>query len=87
MYAIRSYYAGSQTVHSCLLLTQWDTATLRLALTDASPLFFVLTNTRAMGAAQAAEVTRQVCQNLKQALAELAEEGRVIHPLFRNNFV
>lgn len=73
---------GSQTVHGCLLLTRWDAPTLRAALTDASPLFFVLTNTRAMGPGQAADVTRQVCRNLRLALADLAAEGRVIHPLF-----
>ena len=60
---------GSQTVHSCLLLTRWDVGTLKLGLDDASPLMFVLTNTRGMGATQAAAVTREVCQNLKQALA------------------
>ena len=59
---------GSQTVHSCLLLTRWDVATLKLGLDDASPLMFVLTNTRGMGAEEAATVTREVCQNLKRAL-------------------
>lgn len=60
---------GSQTVHGCLLLTRWDEATLRVALADASPLFFVLTNTRGMDAPRAAAVTRDVCRNLKQVLA------------------
>lgn len=60
---------GSQTVHSCLLLTRWDVNTLKRGLDDDSPLMFVLTNTRGMGAAEAANVTREVCQNLKQALA------------------
>ncbi len=60
---------GSQTVHGCLLLTRWDVPTLKLGLDDASPLMFVLTNTRGMGAEQAAAVTREVCRNLKQALA------------------
>jgi uncharacterized protein YgbK (DUF1537 family) len=62
---------GSQTVHSCLLLTQWDVETLKLGLTDAAPIFFILTNTRAMEPAQAAAVTREVCQNLKIAIAEV----------------
>jgi uncharacterized protein YgbK (DUF1537 family) len=62
---------GSQTVHSCLLLTQWDVETLKLGLTDAAPIFFILTNTRAMEPAQAAAVTREVCQNLKLAIAEV----------------
>ena len=77
---------GSQTVHGCLLLTRWDVATLRQALDDASPLFFVLTNTRGMGAGQAAAVTREVCHNLKLALgdwsAAMAAQGREVHPLF-----
>ncbi|MBN6743268.1 four-carbon acid sugar kinase family protein, partial [Acidithiobacillus sp. MC6.1] len=49
---------GSQTVHSCLLLTRWDVETLGIALRDPAPLFFVLSNTRGMAAAQAAAVTR-----------------------------
>ena len=61
---------GSQTVHSCLLLMQWDVATLRLGLSDESPIFFVLTNTRAMSPEQALATTQQVCENLKLALAQ-----------------
>lgn len=38
---------GSQTVHSCLLLTRWDVDTLCRGLTDSVPIFFILTNTRA----------------------------------------
>jgi uncharacterized protein YgbK (DUF1537 family) len=72
---------GSQTVHSCLLLTRWDVATLRTALADIAPLFFVLTNTRGMGAAAAAKLTREVCRNLKLALAEERQAGRDINPI------
>ena len=68
---------GSQTVHGCLLLTRWDIATLKEALADRAPLFFVLTNTRGMLAERASAVTREVCHNLKQALA-----GEDIHPVF-----
>ncbi|MGB3206137.1 MAG: four-carbon acid sugar kinase family protein [Crinalium sp.] len=60
---------GSQTVHSCLLLTRWDVDTLSLGLNDDSPIFFVLTNTRALTPEKAAEVTREVCRNLKSAIA------------------
>ncbi len=59
---------GSQTVHSCLLLTRWDVETLELGLRDDSPIFFVLTNTRAIAPDQAAAVTQEVCHNLKIAL-------------------
>jgi uncharacterized protein YgbK (DUF1537 family) len=61
---------GSQTVHSCLLLTRWDVPTLKLGLTDSVPIFFILTNTRALEPSQAAAVTQEVCQNLKIALGE-----------------
>ncbi|MBD2120100.1 four-carbon acid sugar kinase family protein [Trichocoleus sp. FACHB-262] len=60
---------GSQTVHSCLLLTRWDVETLRVGLADESPIFFVLTNTRALSPEEATIVTREACQNLKQAIA------------------
>lgn len=72
---------GSQTVHSCLLLTRWDEATLREALNDAAPLFFILTNTRGLDAVQAAQVTRTVCRNLRAVLDMMQREGQAIHPL------
>ncbi len=61
---------GSQTVHSCLLLLDWDIETLCQGLRDDAPIFFVLTNTRALTPTAAAAVTRQVCQNLKRAIAQ-----------------
>lgn len=72
---------GSQTVHGCLLLTRWDADTLREAIMDASPLFFVLTNTRGMSAKPAADITREVCKNLKLALEDLKKTGRDINPI------
>ncbi|MBT5229433.1 MAG: four-carbon acid sugar kinase family protein [Methylococcales bacterium] len=72
---------GSQTVHSCLLLTRWDIATLKQGLTDTAPLFFVLTNTRGMSATDAADLTREVCVNLRKALDQLATDGVDINPL------
>ncbi len=67
---------GSQTVHGCLLLTRWDVTTLKNALADSSPLFFILTNTRGVDAARAATITREVCRHLKAALA-----GQDIQPV------
>lgn len=72
---------GSQTVHGCLLLLRWDVDTLYMALTDAAPLFFVLTNTRGMAARRAADITREVCRNLRIALDELARTGRAVEPI------
>ena len=60
---------GSQTVHGCLLLLRWDVETLRLGLRDDSPIFFILTNTRALTPTEADAVTREVCRHLKAAIA------------------
>lgn len=60
---------GSQTVHSCLLLMQWDVDTLRDGLRDKSPIFFILTNTRALNPQDAQRTTQEVCRNLKRAIA------------------
>lgn len=68
---------GSQTVHSCLLLTRWDPQTLKLGLQDRSPIRFILTNTRALPPAKAAEVTRSVCGALKEVMAELGCEQAI----------
>ncbi len=72
---------GAQTVHACLLLTRWDVGTLGEALDDAAPLFFVLTNTRGMDAQRAAGVTREVCDNLREALARRQMQGRPVNPI------
>ena len=61
---------GSQTVHSCLLLTRWDVETLKLGLLDESPIFFILSNTRALTPEQAATVAREVTHNLIEAIAQ-----------------
>jgi Uncharacterized protein conserved in bacteria len=42
---------------------------LRLGLSDPAPIFFILTNTRALTPEKAAIVTREVCHNLKQAIS------------------
>jgi uncharacterized protein YgbK (DUF1537 family) len=72
---------GSQTVHSCLLLTRWDPDTLLQGLEDEAPLFFVLSNTRGMDAVQAARVTREICVNLRTAIERMAEQGIAVQPV------
>jgi uncharacterized protein YgbK (DUF1537 family) len=69
---------GSQTVHSCLLLLKWDVDTLVTGLTDSSPIVFILTNTRALTPAQADAITRDVCQNLKVAIAQAGIEDFLV---------
>lgn len=69
---------GSQTVHSCLLLTDWGEPSLQEALADDSPLFFVLTNTRSLDPHEAATVTRDVCRNLRGPLEDFRSSWLVV---------
>ena len=69
---------GSQTVHSCLLLMKWDIATLKEGLKDSVPIFFILSNTRAMSPEEAAATTKEICQNLSQAIAEVGTENFLV---------
>ena len=53
---------GIQTVHGCLLITQWDADTVRMALQHEQPFFYMLTNTRAMTREEAARVVRSAME-------------------------
>lgn len=66
---------GSQTVHGCPLLLRWDFETLRSGLAHPSPLLFVLTNTRALAPAEAAERLRAICKELFLVLEAAQVEG------------
>jgi uncharacterized protein YgbK (DUF1537 family) len=68
---------GSQTLHGCPLLLRWDRATLRRGLAHPSPFLFLLANTRALDPAAAAERLRQICRQLRPALAEAQAAGAV----------
>lgn len=69
---------GSQTVHSCLLLLKWDLETLKQGLKDASPIFFILANTRSMTPAEAQKTNQEICRNLQQALAATQTEDFLV---------
>ena len=53
---------GIQTVHGCLLITEWDEEHVREAFADAEPFFYILTNTRAMTRDEAARVTQEAME-------------------------
>ena len=53
---------GIQTVHGCLLITQWDEDSVRKGFEDAEPFFYILTNTRAMTREEAEQVTREAME-------------------------
>ena len=53
---------GIQTVRGCLLVTDWDDASVRLGFEDEEPFFYILTNTRAMTRQEAERVTRKAME-------------------------
>ena len=53
---------GIQTVHGCLLITQWDEQSVRQGFEDGQPFFYILTNTRAMTREDAERVTREAME-------------------------
>ncbi len=53
---------GIQTVHGCLLITQWDEQSVRQGFADKQPFFYILTNTRAMTREDAEQVTREAME-------------------------
>lgn len=53
---------GIQTVHGCLLLTDWSEPSLHRAFTHEQPFFYILTNTRAMSRSEATMVVRSVME-------------------------
>ena len=61
---------GIQTVHGCLLITQWDADTVRMALQHEQPFFYMLTNTRAMTRDEAARVVRSAMETVLEVNRE-----------------
>ena len=55
---------GIQTIHGCLLITQWDEASVRLGFEDKEPFFYILTNTRAMTRQDAQHVTCEAMETV-----------------------
>lgn len=53
---------GIQTVHSCLLVTDWSEQNLHTAFRHEQPFFYILTNTRAMTRTDAEATTRSAME-------------------------
>jgi len=58
---------GVQTVHDVAVLARWDAERLAAQLSDHAPLFFILTNSRALSEARAAALNREIAANLLDA--------------------
>jgi len=61
---------GIQTVHGCMLITDWRASNIRQAFDHKSPVFYILTNTRSMNRPEAVDIiteaTRLVIEVNKQ---------------------
>ena len=53
---------GIQTVHGCLLVTEWTEENLHTAFHDKQPFFYILTNSRAMTAQEARNTLRSAVE-------------------------
>ncbi len=60
---------GIQTVHGCLLLTDWSIPSLEKAFNHEQPFFYILTNTRAMTREEASNVIRSVMEAVLEVSA------------------
>lgn len=58
---------GIQTVHGCILLTQWKELILEKALQDESPLFYILSNSRSLESQTAEAINREIVRSVVHA--------------------
>ena len=65
---------GTQSVHDVPVYTRWDEEAMEEALRDPRSLFYVLTNTRAMSAAEAERVLREIGASVAAAAAKTGAE-------------
>ena len=69
---------GIQTVHGCLLVTEWTDDALREAFANPVPFFYVLTNTRAMTRAEAERTVRDAMEAVVRVNREFGCELVVV---------
>lgn len=62
---------GIQTVHGCLLLTNWQKENIQIALKDEAPIFYILLNTRSMTAGRAKEAYQEAVNSVIDANEDL----------------
>jgi len=58
---------GVQSVHGVPVLTTWVVEELRWALTQQSPTFYILTNSRSLVEEEAIALNREIARNLSEA--------------------
>jgi uncharacterized protein YgbK (DUF1537 family) len=69
---------GTQTVHDVPVLTNWKVRTLADEFSNATPLFYVLTNSRSLSQDKAISLARQIGDNIQQAARQADRSFEVI---------
>jgi uncharacterized protein YgbK (DUF1537 family) len=69
---------GTQTVHDIPVLTTWGVCELRDEIALGTRLFYILTNSRSLPGPQAAQLGREIGQNLAQAAQQAQRTLRLI---------
>jgi uncharacterized protein YgbK (DUF1537 family) len=69
---------GTQTVHGMDILADWSVPSLAEALADSRPCFYILADTRSLGAAEAAGRVREISAHLAEAASVLGTPIEVI---------
>ena len=69
---------GTQTVHDLWVITRWTREALLSVMSENSPVFYVLTNSRSLPQDQAAALSRDIAANLAACAAEVGAEIDVV---------
>lgn len=69
---------GVQTVHDVYVYTDWEKETLLKAFRESGPMFFILTNSRGMTAAESRRQHQRIAENIAAASAETGQDYIVI---------
>ena len=73
---------GTQTVYGVPVLTGWDEPTIVVEFERKTPLFYILTNSRALGEEQAAQLAEEIGANI---LAASGRTGRAFEVISRSD--
>ncbi len=69
---------GVQTVHGVSVFTDWSPDSIREGFSEDAPLFFILTNSRAMNEAETEKAHREIVRTIAQAAHEQGKEFLII---------
>ena len=69
---------GNQTVHDVAVLTDWSVPMLTRAFREATPVVYILTNSRSMPLTEAQDLNRRIVRNLRTAHAATGRDFAVI---------